>query len=107
MNKNYLRSIIIVLIQTLLPIIALFLLTPWFLNTNLLSKIQYYLNTNQQWFLLWHAALYIGLIISWPHIIHRLNHKRAIPLRQMNSLINARWYLVATLVSIDLLILFK
>lgn len=61
MKKNLIRSSIIVLIQAILPIIALILITPWLINSQALNNLQDHLKANQPWFLIWHSLFYLGL----------------------------------------------
>ena len=59
--KNYIRSSIIVLIQTILPIIVLLIITPWLINSQTFNYLQDYLKANQPWFLIWHGQFLLGI----------------------------------------------
>ena len=107
MKKNYIRSSIIVLIQCILPIVALVIITPSLINTNTFSHIEYYLKANQPWFLLWHGLFYLAIFITWPIIINRINQQHQLTSYQINKIRQSRWYLIAAFILIDLLMLWS
>ena len=107
MLKNYLRSTIIVLIQAILPIFAILLIIPWLFNhSSSLMQVQQ-LTTMKPWFLIFHGLFYLAFILLWPKVIHRFQQQTELNSNQLNMAKNARWYLLATFVLIDLLMLWR
>lgn len=105
MIKHYIRSSIIVLIQTVLPIIALLMIAPWFINSNLLTRWQNTFTTMQPLFLVMHGVLYLSLVLLWPRLISRLQNQHQLTAEQLNTALNVRWYLLAIFVFIDALMI--
>ncbi|HAT2134244.1 TPA: hypothetical protein JBB06_03265 [Legionella pneumophila subsp. pneumophila] len=105
MIKHYIRSSIIVLIQTLLPIVALLALAPWFINGNLLTRWQSTFATIQPLFLGLHGVYYLALILLWPRLISRLQNQHQLASKQLNTALKARWYLLGIFVFIDALMI--
>ncbi|AMP90311.1 TPA: hypothetical protein ACIZB4_001264 [Legionella pneumophila] len=105
MIKHYIRSSIIVLIQTVLPIIALLAIAPWFINSNLLTRWQSTFTTIQPLFLGLHGVLYLSLVLLWPRLILRLQNQHQITTEQLNTALKTRWYLLGIFVFIDILMI--
>lgn len=105
MIKHYIRSSIIVLIQTVLPIIALLAIAPWFINSNLLVLWQSTFSGIQPLFLLLHGVLYLALVLLWPKLISRIHNQHQLTAEQLSTVLNARWYLLAIFVFIDALMI--
>lgn len=105
MIKHYIRSSIIVLIQTLLPIVALLTLAPWFINGNLLTRWQSTFATIQPLFLGLHGVFYLALVLLWPRLISRLQNQHQLAPEQLNTALKARWYLLGIFVFIDTLMI--
>ncbi|HAT9450108.1 TPA: hypothetical protein JBC47_03400 [Legionella pneumophila subsp. pneumophila] len=105
MIKHYIRSSIIVLIQTLLPIVALLALAPWFINGNILTRWQSTFATIQPLFLGLHGVFYLALILLWPRLISRLQNQHQLAPEQLNTALKARWYLLGIFVFIDVLMI--
>lgn len=105
MIKHYIRSSIIVLIQTILPMIALLALTPWFINGNVLTRWQSTFATIQPLFLGLHGLFYLALILLWPRLISRLQNQHQLAPEQLNTALKARWYLLSIFVFIDTLMI--
>ncbi|MFO9572907.1 hypothetical protein SDB74_08435 [Legionella pneumophila serogroup 1] len=105
MIKHYIRSSIIVLIQTVLPIIALLAIAPWFINSNLPVRWQSTFTTIQPFFLVLHGVLYLALVLLWPKLISRLQNQHQLTTEQLSTALNARWYLLAIFVFIDALMI--
>lgn len=105
MIKHYIRSSIIVLIQTLLPIVTLLALAPWLINGNLLTPWQSTFATIQPLFLCLHGVLYLALILLWPMLISRLQNQQQLAPKQLNTALKARWYLLGIFVFIDALMI--
>lgn len=105
MIKHYIRSSIIVLIQTVLPIIALLAIAPWFINSNLLTRWQSTFTIIQPLFLGLHGVLYLGLVLLWPRLISRLQNQHQLTTEQLGTALKARWYLLAIFVFIDALMI--
>ncbi|HFT6662071.1 TPA: hypothetical protein ACGRM6_001344 [Legionella pneumophila] len=105
MIKHYIRSSIIVLIQTLLPIVALLALAPWFINGNLLTRWQSTFATIQPLFLGLHGLLYLALILLWPRFISRIQNQHQLSPEQQSTALKARWYLLGIFVFIDALMI--
>lgn len=108
MLKNYLHSTIIVLIQAILPIFAILLIMPWLFNhSSSLMQLQQQLTTMKPWFLIFHGLFYLAFVLLWPKIIHRFQQQTELNSNQLNIAKNARWYLLATFILIDLLMLWR
>ena len=108
MLKNHLRSTIIVLIQAILPIFATLLMIPWLFNhSSSLMQVQQQLTTMKPWFLIFHVLFYLAFLMLWPKIIYRFQQQNEISNDQLNTAKNARWYLLATFVLMDLLMLWR
>ncbi|KTD20018.1 hypothetical protein [Legionella israelensis] len=107
MKKNYIRSSIIVLIQTILPIIALLIITPWFINSQTFNYLQDYLKANQPWFLIWHGLFYLGLFFIWPILIKKISQHHQLTGSQLKKISQSRWYLIITFILIDVLMLWS
>lgn len=105
MIKHYIRSSIIVLIQTVLPIIALLAIAPWFINSNLLTRWQSTSTTIQPWFIGLHVVVYLALVLLWPRLILRLQNQHQLTTEQLSTALKIRWYLLAILVFIDVLMI--
>lgn len=105
MIKHYIRSSIIVLIQTLLPIVALLALAPWFINGNLFTRWQSTFATIQPLFLGLHGLLYLALILLWPRLISRIQNQHQLSPEQLSTALKARWYLLGIFVFIDALMI--
>lgn len=106
MLKNYLRSTIIVLLQAILPIFAILLIVPWVFNHSAsLMQWQQQLTQMKPWFLILHGLFYLAFFALWPKIIPRFQQQNNLTHKQLKTAINARWYLLATFVLIDLLML--
>ncbi|HAT1770927.1 TPA: hypothetical protein I8034_000259 [Legionella pneumophila] len=105
MIKHYIRSFIIVLIQTVLPIIALLAIAPWFINGNLLTRWQSTFTTIQPLSLGLHGILYLALILLWPRLISRLQNQHQPTTEQLSTALKARWYLLGIFVFIDVLMI--
>lgn len=105
MIKHYIRSSIIVLIQTILPMIALLALAPWFINGNLITRWQSTFATIQPLFLGLHGVFYLALILLWPRLISRLQNQHQLAPEQLNTALKARWYLLGIFVFIDALMI--
>ncbi|HAU0368248.1 TPA: hypothetical protein JBF73_03450 [Legionella pneumophila] len=105
MIKHYIRSSIIVLIQTVLPIIILLAVAPWFINSNLLTRWQSTFITLQPLFLGLHGLFYVIIALLWPRLISRLRNQDQLTTEQLNTALKARWYLLAIFVFIDALMI--
>ncbi|HAU3625192.1 TPA: hypothetical protein F7146_10295 [Legionella pneumophila] len=105
MIKHYIRSSIIVLIQTILPMIALLAIAPWFINGSLLFRWQSTFATTQPLFLGLHGVFYLALILLWPRLISRLQNQHQLAPEQLNTALKARWYLLGIFVFIDALMI--
>ncbi|KTD25126.1 hypothetical protein [Legionella maceachernii] len=107
MIKNYIHSAIIVLTQTLLPILVLVIAAPWFINSNLLQQWQRSLADNQLWFLILHGLFYLGLVFLWPKLIIRLQTQSKISIEQLNLALKVRWYLLSIFLFMDTVMLWR
>ena len=107
MKKNLIRSSIIVLIQTILPIIALLIITPWLINSQALDHLQDHLKANQPWFLIWHALFYLGLFVIWPILMRKITPQHQLTENQIKKISQSRWYLIITFILIDMLMLWS
>ena len=107
MKHQYLRSIIIVSTQTLLPIIALLLIGPCLLQSQAMKNWQEILSHSQPWCMLLHALLYSGFVILWPRVINKLKPQTPLNTLQLKTLHSMRWYLLAVFLLIDTLVLWS
>ncbi|HAT1868167.1 TPA: hypothetical protein JAZ42_02830 [Legionella pneumophila] len=107
MIKHYIRSSIIVLIQTILPIIGLLMITPWVINTNLLTRWQHTFANIQPLFLGLHGLIYLALILLWPKLVTRIQLNNQLTSEQLNTALKARWYLLAIFLFIDALMIWR
>lgn len=105
MIKNYFRSTIIVLTQTILPIMALFLLAPWFISSSILGQWKQSLGSIQPLFLILHGVFYLGLALLWPKLVMRLQVQNQIAVEKVKTALNIRWYLLAIFLFIDVLMI--
>lgn len=105
MIKHYIRSSIVVLIQSVLPIIAILAIVPWFINGNLLTRWQSTFVTIQPLFLGLHGLFYLVLVLLWPRLISRLQNQHQISTERLNTALKARWYLLAIFIFIDVLMI--
>ncbi|CZG39084.1 TPA: hypothetical protein JBA21_03625 [Legionella pneumophila] len=107
MIKHYIRSSIIVLIQTILPILGLLTIAPWFINANLLTRLQDTFANIQPLFLGLHGLLYLALILLWPKLVTRIQVNNQLKSEQLNTALKARWYLLAIFLFIDALMIWR
>ena len=107
MRKKLMRSSIIVFIQAILPIIALLLITPWLIHSQLLNKLHHFFIANQSWFLVWHGVFYLALFLSWPLLCIKMSQQHQLNDEKLNKVIHCRWYLIIIFIVIDSLMLWK
>lgn len=107
MKKSLIRSSIIVLIQTILPIMALLIITPWLTNSQILNHLQDYLKANKPWFLIWHGLFYLALFFTWPILMKKIPQQHQLNKSQIKKISQSRWYLVITFILIDILMLWS
>lgn len=107
MKKNLIRSCIIVLIQAILPIIALLVITPWLINSQTLDHLQDHLKAHQPWFLIWHGLFYLALFCTWPIMIKKITQHHQLTYGQIKKISQSRWYLIITFILIDILMLWS
>ncbi|HAT9314919.1 TPA: hypothetical protein JBB95_03315 [Legionella pneumophila subsp. pneumophila] len=107
MIKNYIRSSIIVLFQSILPIMALLIAAPWIINSNLLSDWKFTFTTINPLFLGIHGLLYLSLILMWPKLITRLQTQHPLTPEKLSIATKSRWYLLAIFVFIDALMIWS
>lgn len=104
MKKNYLRSSIIVLTQTILPIVAILIASPWLINQSTrLIDWQIFFNQNHSIFLVAHIVFYIALIGLWPKLVSTLKSDETNQ-QQLRLALQARWYLVTLFMCIEFLL---
>ncbi|MCC5792087.1 MAG: hypothetical protein JJT82_05700 [Legionellaceae bacterium] len=108
MLKNYLRSTIIVLLQAILPILAVLMMVPWIFNhASSIRQWQQQLTHMKPWFIICHSLFYLAFLALWPKVIKRFQQQHELTSQQIKTVIHARWYLLATFVLIDLLMLWR
>lgn len=110
MLKKYLRPIIIGIIQTILPITALLLLTPYILgHTESLHSFQNFLNNWDMLLLIIHGLFYCALYFIWPLLVKHLCKNKAIEVNgiEYKQAVNARWYLLSAFILFELLMLWR
>ena len=106
MLKNYLRSTIIALLQAFLPILAILLMLPWSAcHAAYITQCQKQLTNMKPWFLIFHGLFYMAFMVLWPKIISNFQQQTQLANQQVKTAIHTRWYLLATFVLIDLLML--
>lgn len=104
MLKNYLRSTIIVLLQAILPIIALIMVTPWLLNqSNILKGWYVFFYQNQLVCLMTHFLFYILLIGLWPKLVSMLKSEETNQ-QQLNIAMQAHWYFVGIFIFFEIIL---
>ncbi len=103
MIKNYIRSTIIVIFQILLPITALLILAPLFINTKVINHLQQLLF--HPGLIVLHALFYLSLILLWPKLVQRLQKQNPVNTEQFKTALKVRWYLLALFLFLDALIL--
>lgn len=104
MKKSLIRSTIIVLIRTILPIIALLIITPCLLNQSARLKYwQVFFNQNNTIFLEAHIVFYIILLGLWPKLVYTLKSAETNQ-QQLHLAMQARWYLVTIFMLIEVLL---
>jgi len=110
MLKKYLRLTIIGITQAILPITALALLVPYFLqHTENLHKLQGFLSDWNLVFLVGHAFVYCLIFVMWPAIIRHLARHRQIKISasELKQAISARCYLLSAFILLELLMLWR
>lgn len=105
MIRNYIRSTITVIIQILLPIMVLLVLGPLFINTKVITHLQQ--PVFDPWFIVLHGLFYLSFILFWPKLVYRLHKQNPINTEQLKTALKARWYLLATFLFIDALMLWR
>lgn len=105
MIKSYIRSTIIVIFQILLPITALLILAPLFINTKVINFLKQ--PVFHPWFISLHTIFYLSLILLWPKLVHRIHKQPSINTEQFKTALKVRWYLLALFLVIDVLMLWK
>lgn len=105
MIKSYIRSTIIVIFQILLPITALLILAPLFINTKVINYLQQ--PVFQPGFIGVHALFYLSLILLWPKLVQRLHKQNPINTEQFKTALKVRWYLLPIFLVIDALMLWR
>ncbi|HAT4455351.1 TPA: hypothetical protein RGI28_001940 [Legionella pneumophila] len=106
LNKRIHKSIIGIS-KILLPVMLLLLLAPQLIRFNLeLSMTNRFFQTHQMSFLIIHGLFYLALYWCWPRLITVLinRYKHEINESQIKLALQARGYLLATLVFFELLI---
>ena len=104
MKKNYIRTSIIVLTQAILPIMTIFMITPWLLNQSpKLKAWQEFFNQNQSIFLIAHIVFYIALVGLWPKLVSRLKSEEANQ-QQIHLAMQVRWYFVAIFMFFEIIL---
>ncbi|VEG92548.1 hypothetical protein [Legionella spiritensis] len=107
MKKSFIRSSIIVLAQAIFPIIALLIITPWFINSQALNHLQDHLKANQPWFLIWHGLFYLALFFTCPILMKKISQQHQLTDGQIKKISQSRWYLIITFILIDILMLWS
>ena len=110
MLKKCLRSLIIVITQAILPMIALALLVPYFLKrTENLQKLQVFLNDWNLIFLSTHTLFYCFIFFMWPIFVKHLCRRRQIEVNtsELRQALSARWYLLSAFILLELLMLWR
>ena len=107
MLNKYARTTIIAITKYILPVVLILLLAPQLVQFSpQLTKANQFFHLHQIVFLLLHSLFYLALYLLWPRIIHALVNRNAyeITQEQINSALNAKWYLLATLVFFEILV---
>lgn len=107
MLNKYVRTTIIAITKYILPVVLLLLLAPQLVQFSpQLTKTNQFFHLHQAAFLLVHSLFYLALYWLWPRIIHTLVNRSPhdITQEQLNSVLNAKWYLLAALVFFEVLV---
>lgn len=107
MLKKYIRSTIIVIMQSILPILALFIITPLLLQSNALNNVHKSLDGLNTWFLIFHGLFYFFLVLLWPKVVLRYRAQNHLNAEQIKIALNIRWYLLGIFLLIDSLVLWR
>jgi hypothetical protein len=106
MLNKYVRTTIIAITKYILPVVLLLLLAPQLVQFSpQLAQANQFFHIHQLAFLFLHNLLYLALYWLWPRIIYVLVNRspHEITPEQINSALNAKWYLLAALVFFELL----
>lgn len=101
---------IISVFKWLLPMLLLFFIVPQLVQlTSSLNHLQQFLHTYQWLFFISHLLFYLLLYCLWPKLIQLLllRHKEALTPAQLKSALQAREYLLMTLLFIECLMRWK
>lgn len=106
MFNKYVRTPIIVVTKCILPVLMLLLLAPQVLKLSpQLAQTNHFFHTYQTTFLAIHCLFYLALYWLWPHLINylitRSIHEPS-P-EQIQLTLNAKWYLLASLIFFEAL----
>lgn len=107
MRNNFVRSTIIIMIQIIVPVLLVLTLIPTLLShTEQLHKIQQFFETWQSGFLFIHGLFYLILFLLWPRIVRQMASNE-LDEHQLKTALSARWYLVTSLILIEILIMWR
>ncbi|KTC66370.1 Uncharacterised protein (plasmid) [Legionella adelaidensis] len=104
---KYIRSTIIVITQSILPILGLLICTPLLLESNALNTVRHSLVRLNAWFLLFHGLFYFFLVLLWPKVVSRYRAQNHLNAEQIKIALNIRWYLLGIFLLIDSLVLWR
>ncbi|MCE3045372.1 hypothetical protein [Legionella sp. 16cNR16C] len=106
LNKS-IRTAIIAIIKYILPVVLLLMLAPQLIqfSPQLIQANQFF-HLHQFSFLLLHSLFFLALYWFWPRVIHALLNRSSheITQEQINSALNAKWYLLAALIFFEALV---
>lgn len=110
MLNKYIRSTIIVLLQSLLPVLFFLWLTPQLLQfSHEFHQAQHFFVVHKVGFLIVHILFYLVLFWLWPLFIDlyikRCNYDMST--KQIKLALNTRWYLLAAMTIFELLVWWK
>ncbi|KTC76165.1 hypothetical protein Lbir_0234 [Legionella birminghamensis] len=107
MLNKYTRTAIIAITKYVLPVVLLVLLAPQLIQFSpQLTQANQFFHLHQLSFLLLHSLFYIALFCLWPRVIHAFVNRSSheIAQEQINSALNAKWYLLAALIFFEALV---
>ena len=106
MLNKYLRSTIIVMIQGILPLLAIIILTlQLVIHVETFQQTELFLQTHRWSFFIGHSLFYLMFYFLWPVLVNRVlaRQQLSIDFIHKQTAISARWYLLAIMAFFEVL----
>lgn len=110
MLNKVVRKSIIGISKTILPVLLLLLLAPLLLQfSSEFGEANHFFQIHQVSFLIFHLLFYLVLFWGWPKLVFHLAHRNEneLDVSQIKLALQARYYLLAALVLLELLVWWK